>query len=59
MSITLSSLSAKLGSNVVDTDIFLISDSTSTNDNKIEQVLPIDHPWYTTFTKEQITYVKQ
>ena len=37
MSITLSSLSAKLGSNVVDTDIFLISDSTSTNDNKIER----------------------
>lgn len=37
MSITLSSLPAKLGSNVLDTDIFLISDSTSTNDNKIER----------------------
>lgn len=37
MSLTLSSLSAKLGSAVVDTDIFLISDSTSTNNNKIER----------------------
>jgi len=37
MSLLLSSLSAKLGSNVVDTDIFLISDSTSTNNNKIER----------------------
>jgi hypothetical protein len=37
MSITLSSLSAKLGSNVVDTDIFLVSDSTSANNNKIER----------------------
>lgn len=37
MSFTLSSLSAKLGSAVVDTDIFLISDSTSTNNNKIER----------------------
>lgn len=37
MSITLSSLSAKLGSNIVDTDIFLTSDSTSANNNKIER----------------------
>ena len=37
MSIPLSSLSAKLGSNVVDTDIFLITDSTSANNNKIER----------------------
>ena len=37
MSITLSSLSAKLGSAVVDTDIFLVSDSTSANNNKIER----------------------
>ncbi len=37
MSIPLSALSPKLGSNVVDTDIFLISDSTSANDNKIER----------------------
>ncbi|NDB28183.1 hypothetical protein EB169_00260 [archaeon] len=37
MSLTLSSLSAKLGSNVVDTDIFLVTDSTSTNNNKIER----------------------
>lgn len=37
MSLPLSSLSAKLGSNVVDTDIFLISDSTSANNNKIER----------------------
>lgn len=37
MSITLSSLSAKLGSNVVDTDIFFTSDSTSANNNKIER----------------------
>ncbi len=37
MSIPLSSLSAKLGSNVVDTDIFLITDSTSANNNKMER----------------------
>ena len=37
MSIPLSSLSAKLGSAVADTDIFLISDSTSANNNKIER----------------------
>lgn len=37
MSLTLSSLSAKLGSAVVDTDIFFISDSTSANNNKIER----------------------
>ena len=35
MGIPLSSLTAKLGSNVVDTDIFLISNSDSTQDNKI------------------------
>jgi len=34
---TLSALSPKLGSSVIDTDIFLISDSTSTNNNKIER----------------------
>lgn len=34
---TLSALSAKLGSAVTDTDIFLITDSTSTNNNKIER----------------------
>lgn len=37
MSLPLSSLSSKLGSAVVDTDIFLITDSTSTNNNKIER----------------------
>jgi len=35
MSIQLSNLTEKLAANVVDTDIFLISDSTSANDNKI------------------------
>jgi len=35
MGIPLSSLTAKLGSNVVDTDIFLISNFDSTQDNKI------------------------
>lgn len=35
MSTTLASLPAKLGSAVVSTDILLISDSSSTNDNKI------------------------
>jgi len=37
MSLPLSSLSPKLGSAIVDTDIFLVSDSTSTNNNKIER----------------------
>jgi hypothetical protein len=35
MSIQLSNLTEKLAANVVDSDIFLISDSTSANDNKI------------------------
>ena len=35
MGIPLSSLSAKLGSNVLDTDIFLVSNLDSTQDNKI------------------------
>ena len=35
MGISLSSLSAKLGSNVLDTDIFLVSNLDSTQDNKI------------------------
>jgi hypothetical protein len=35
MGIPLSSLSAKLGSNVVGTDIFLVSNTDSTQDNKI------------------------